>query len=293
MGRAGRRWKWVAATGLALLAAGAAASPEELREQHAQLREQLRHNPYQRAIHIESAETGDILRGDVYAVLDHPFQSLSGALKEPAEWCAILILPFNTKYCHPIEGAAGAGLMLRIGRKADQPVGDAYRLDFSLQPVAARSDYFESRLLAETGPIGTRDYRIVLAAMPLDANRTFMRLSYSYGSSGMGRMAMQVYLNTTGAQKVGFTVVSHDGNKQPVYVKGMRGVIERNAMRYFLAVDAHLAAMGAPPEQQLDKRLMTWFNSTEQYARQLHEMDRSQYVAMKRSEVARQQTMLQ
>ena len=37
------------------------------------------------------------------------------------------------------------------------------------------------------------------------------------------------------------------------------------------------ASLSAPPDQQLDKRITTWFNSTEHYARQLHEMDRSTY----------------
>jgi hypothetical protein len=106
-------------------------------------------------------------------------------------------------------------------------------------------------------------------------------------------MATQVYLNTTGAQKVGFTVVGHDSQNKPVYVGGMRGIIERNAVRYFLAIDAHLASLTVPPERRLDKRLQTWFNSTEQYARQLHEMEWPQYASMKRGEYERQQTLLE
>jgi len=293
-GRGGRDlWRMAAVAWLSLLALAASAGPAELRERQVALREQLHDNPYHRAMVIDSAENGDTLTGDVYAVLDHPFETLAGTLKDPAEWCAILILPFNTKYCHATVGPAGPGLDMRIGRKADQAVADAYRLDFHLRAVAARPDYFESQLLAETGPMGTRDYRIVLSAIPLDARRTFIHLGYSYAASGMGRLATQVYLNTTGAQKVGFTVVGQDGNHQPIYVQGMRGVIERNVMRYFLAIDAHLASLSVPPEQRLEKRMQAWFNSSEQYARQLHEMDRAQYVAMKRGEVERQQTMLQ
>jgi hypothetical protein len=67
----------------------------------------------------------------------------------------------------------------------------------------------------------------------------------------------------------------------------MRGAIERNVMRYYLAIDAHLASLSAAPQQQLEKRLETWFDSSERYARQLHEMDRSQYIAMKRDEYGR------
>src|SRR6478672_4354461 len=87
-----------------LLALGLAGSPvfadaNELRAMHAQLREQLRNNSYNRPLYIESAESGDTLKGDVYAVLDQPFATVSEALKNPNDWCDILILPFNTKYC--------------------------------------------------------------------------------------------------------------------------------------------------------------------------------------------------
>jgi hypothetical protein len=277
----------------AAVGAHAYAGAGSLKAKYDELREALRNNPYHRAIHIDSAEMGDTLNGDVYAVLDYPYETLAGSLKNPADWCAILILPFNTKYCHPSKGPQGTNLVLRIGRKADQPVSQAYRLDLNLRPVAAGSDYFETRLASAEGPVGTRDYRITLAAIPLDAGHTFMHLSYSYGYGGMGRFAMQAYLSTAGANKVGFSVVGKSDDGQPVYIGGMRGAVERNVMRYYLAIEAHLASLSAPPDQRLQKRIETWFNSTERYARQLHEMDKSQYVAMKRDEYERQQAMIE
>jgi hypothetical protein len=222
-------------------------------------------------------------------VLDHPFDTVSSALKHPADWCDIMLLPFNTKACQVAGGNQQTTLQIRIGRKFDQPVQDAYPLDFGWQPVAVKPDYFESRLAAATGPLGTRDYHIAVSAIPLDRGRTFMHLSYSYGYGFAGRVAMQGYLATAGADKVGFSTTGKDGNGQPIYIGGVRGAIERNAMRYYLAIDAHLASLNAPPEQQLDKRIQTWFNSTERYARQLHEMDRSTYIAMKHGEYGRQQ----
>lgn len=274
-------------TPLALLA-----DSGELRMAHSQLRDELRNNVFGRPIHIDSSEVGDTLKGDVYAVLDHPYDTLVQALKDPHDWCDILILPFNTKYCRPTAGASGNVLMMRIGRKADQSVQEAYRIDFALRPVAAGPDYFESRLNAGKGPLGTRDYRIVLSAIPLDGGkRTFMHLSYAYGYGTMGRLAMQAYLNTAGADKVGFSSQGRDGAGQPIFIGGVRGAIERNVMRYYLAVDAHLASLSAPPEQQLDKRLNTWFNATERYARQLREMDRASYLALKKNEHERQQAL--
>ncbi|RYG08990.1 MAG: hypothetical protein EON92_15525 [Burkholderiales bacterium] len=288
-----RFFSLVAACLLGCTCLSAVADAGELRAKHAELRDQLRSNSYQRALHIDSAESSDTLRGDVYAVLDHPFEKTSDALKNPARWCDILILPFNTKYCHAVDTQAGPGLQVRIGRKYDQPVKSAYKIDFGWRNVAASPTYFESRLDAGNGPLGTRDYRITLAAIPLESGQTFVHLSYSYGYGMAGKLAMQSYLATIGADKIGFTVTGRDANGKPQHIGGMRGAVERNAMRYYLAIDSYLDSLALPPGQQAEKRIQNWFTETERYPRQLHEMDRGKYVAMKRQEVERQQTLLQ
>jgi len=50
---------------------------------------------------------------------------------------------------------------------------------------------------------------------------------------------------------------------QPKYVGGMRGVVERNTMRYYLAIEAHLGALATPLPLQRQKRLHNWFIATE------------------------------
>jgi len=59
-------------------------------------------------------------------------------------------------------------------------------------------------------------------------------------------------------------------------------------MRYYLAIDAYLDSLAAPPAQQLDRRLQQWFDATEKFPRQLHEVERDDYLRMKRDEVGRQ-----
>jgi len=281
-------WLLALAMALGAIDAMAYAGPGELQAKYTELQERLHNNVFHRPLYIDSAQAGDNLRGDVYALLDHPFSEVSNALKKPDDWCDVMILPFNTKYCRAAsDGSGAATLQMRIGRKADQPARDAYPLDFSWRPVAASAEYFETRLDAAQGPFGTRDYRIVVSAVPVDGRRTFVHLSYSYGYGMAGKMAMNAYLATVGASKVGFTVTGRDGNGEPVYIGGVRGAIERNAMRYYLAIDAKLAAMHAPPAEQLEKRLEAWFDASERYPRQLHEMDRAAYLAMKRGESER------
>jgi hypothetical protein len=270
--------RWItalsAACVLSLAAVQAHADAGSLRGRYTELQPQLRSNSYGRQLVIDSTEASNTLQGDVYAVLDHPFERVSGALQDPNAWCDIMLLPFNTKACR----ANGQRLSVRIGRKSSQPVDQAYPIEFSFSNVAASSSYMQTRLNAGEGPVGTRDYRIDVEAVPLDGGKTFMHMSYSYGFGGAGRFAMQAYLATAGASKIGFTA------------NGVRGAVERNAMRYYLAIDAYLDTMEAPSAQRVDKRIERWFSATERYPKQLHEMDRESYVAMKRQEYGRQQT---
>lgn len=261
----------------------------ELRARHAQLRDALVASDFGHPLHIASHEARDALAGDIHAVLDHPFATVREALARPAAWCDILILPFNTKDCRERPQAGGTELVVRVGRKWDQPLDKTYRLAFAWRTVAARSDHLELQLQAPEGPVGTRDYRITVAAIPLeDGRRTFLRLHYAYGYGMAGRLAMQAYLATAGADKVGFSQEGRDAAGRPAYVGGVRGAVERNAMRYYLAIDAHLDALQAPPAQRDERRIQGWFSAVERWPRQLHEMDRATYVAMKRREIARQ-----
>ena len=88
-------------------------------------------------------------------------------------------------------------------------------------------------------------------------------------------------LSTLGRAKVGFSVVERTAAGEPIYVKGVRGVAERNTMRYFLAIEAHLGALAVPARERRDKALRDWFDATERYP-QLREMSRDDYLAMKR-----------
>ena len=57
----------------------------------------------------------------------------------------------------------------------------------------------------------------------------------------------------------------------------------------YLAIDAYFDALTTSPEDRLEKRLQKWYRSAEQCARQLHEVEREDYLDMKRREYQRQQ----
>jgi len=259
-----------------------------LRAKYAELHEQLSQNQFKRPLYLDSEESSSRLKGDIYALTDHPIAAVETALNGATHWCDVLILHLNTKYCQASEGPSPT-ITLRIGKKFDQPIDDAYRVQFAYKVATSQPDYFDVTLNAKNGPLGTSDYRISVEAVSLPNGKTFLHLTYSYAYGFTGRIAMQAYLGTVASDKVGFTKIDAQADNKSQYIGGVRGLVERNTMRYYLAIEAYLDALVAPPSQQLEKRLQNWFNSTELYPRQLHEMDRAAYLTMKRGEYQRQQ----
>ena len=264
-------------------------SAAQLRAKYVTLKEKLNHNQFQLPLYLDSQQSSGDLRGDIYAVVDHPFATVGSALKGAPQWCNILFLHLNVKYCRATEDKQGSGLTVFIGRKYDQPLVAALRVEFSYKVAAENSDYLQIILNAQKGPLRTKNYRIMLEAIPQEG-KTFIHLSYSYAYGVTARLATQAYFSTLGSDKVGFTIVGKQSDGQPIYVEDMRAALERNTMRYYLAIDAYLDALSAPSQEQLEKRLRNWFASTERYALQLHEVTQGDYLDMKRKEYKRQQT---
>ncbi|MDP9140206.1 MAG: hypothetical protein M3O62_05355 [Pseudomonadota bacterium] len=274
---------------LAGLPAAHAQDATALQARHADLLLSLDSNPFQRPIHLESSDVDDRLAGDIYARIDQPYAVVGPALQDMAHWCDILILHQNVKHCMASADEKNT-LNLSVGRKHDQPLGDAFQFEFQYAVIAADADYLQIELHARQGPIGTSDYRIMLEVAALDARRSFLHLSYGYNSGVMARAVMRSYLATVGRDKVGFSLVEPSAPEAPVYVGGTLGVIERNTMRYYLAIEAYLGALSVSVPEQIEKRLNDWHSGIERYPRQLHELERSEYLDMKRREIRRQQT---
>jgi hypothetical protein len=269
------------------LLARSGGSADALRATYTELQTQFLNNQFGQPLVLESAEAPGKLQGDAYALMDYPLAKVSAALHTREQWCEMLILHLNTKYCRAAQVDGRPGLTVYIGSKNAQPLEQAYRVDFAWQETT-QPDYFDIRLGADKGPLGTSDYRIRVEATSVPGNRTLLHLTYSYAYGTVGSLAMKGYLGTKGADKVGFTVIGNDSGK-PAYIGGVRGVVERNTMRYYLAIDSYLKTLDGPQQERQEKRLQSWFNATERHARQLHEVERDEYLQMKRDEIKRQQ----
>lgn len=260
-----------------------------MKTRYTELQGELHHNVYQRALYLNSRDDNGTAKGDIFAVMNYPFAQVRQALDSPDHWCDILILHLNTKYCRLAREGGKTTLHMQVGKKTEQQLKDTYQVDLRYQGGSSAADYFSSSMLADKGPLDTSDYHIEIEAIPVDEKRSFLHFSYAYSYGMASKLALRAYLMTVGRDKVGFSIVKRDANGQPQYVSGSRATVERNTMRYYLAIDAYLSAQQAAPAEQLEKRLAHWYDATEQYPRQLHEVSRDDYLSMKRKEVARQQ----
>ena len=267
-------------------AAAEAGATQALLATYQRMGPQLERSSFGRPMLLESAETADGLQGDIHAVLGHSLAEVRAALAGPAQWCALLSLHVNNRRCRVGKAQQGSGdvLTLSVVRRYDMPVEDAFELPFVYRVVSAAPDHLAVEMAAASGPLGTSNYRVTLDAVALGKRKTFVHFRYAYEHNTMARLATQAYLATFGSHKVGFTVVGREPDGQPRYIGGLRGLVERNAVRYFLALDAYLAGTAGPAPEQFERRLGHWFGSIERYPRQLREFDRTTYLALKRAD---------
>jgi hypothetical protein len=276
------------ATGVTVSVRADEVAAQTLLAQYPVLEERLSQNQFMRPVILDSLESANKVTGEIYVITPHPFAAVSAGLNDPEHWCDVLSLHINTKYCRTAQTSAGVMLNMYVGRKTPQDLQDAEQLGFVYTPSAQTPTYLAIGLNAPKGPIGTHDYRIDLEAVPLPGGSTFLHLTYSYSMGFAARVAVKAYLATIGKGKVGFTADGTDREGQPRLIGGVRALVERNTMRYYLAIDSFLAVAAEAPSAQLDLRLHSWFSSVEQYP-QLYELDRAEYVAMKHDEQLRQQ----
>ena len=260
-----------------------------LRGRYEALSKQLEQSPILPGLYLESSESAHSSRGDLYAVVDYPFAMVSEAFTNPENWCEALILHLNIKYCRTDAQDERRVLSAAFGKKTEQPLSETYRVKFGYNVMLSGTGYMAVKLDARKGPLGTRNYHVALELIALEGDRSFLHIEYSYSEGLLARLAMRLYFATSGSSKVGFTKVGGENGEPRHLVGGVRGALERNTMRYYLALEAFLSTVATPVPQRFEESLEHWYAATERYALQLHEIDHDYYIAMKRNEYLRQQ----
>jgi hypothetical protein len=235
-------------------------------------------------LYLESFERDDRVHVDVYGIFDYPFGSVLKALDVPSHWCDIVSLHPNVKACTYKELNDVWLLTFYVGRKFYQPPEDAHQVIYRYRSVDKQQRYVDIMLTTDKGPFGTKDHRMRFQALPLDHGRTFVHVSYAYSGGVALRLAEKGYFATLGRGKVGFTVTGTDRNGNPVYIGGRRGAIERNAVRYYFAIESFMNALRYPEKKRFSMRISEWYDLTNRYRKQLFDLDRKDYFTFKTEE---------
>lgn len=233
-------------------------------------------------IRIVSEVRDNLQRAEITAVIPRNFSELSAALARPANWCDIAPLVFNIKACTHQRKPGQEILTLYVGRKFYEPPGKAFPFKYIFTLRARRDDYLLVNLEAKEGPFGTGDYLLEIEAAGIEG-KTFLSFRSSCRTSTISNLATQVYLATAGRRKIGFSLVKRDG-KPAEPVRGIKGILERNAVRFYLALQVYLETHALPPDKRYEAALERWHALTERHHPQLYEMNRNDYLAAKRRE---------
>lgn len=273
-------WRYTLVT-LILFSAPSTWAMTSLQTHYQQIKQGLADTLPGTTIAISSVEGDDYLSAEITSILNHPYDSVASTLEQAANWCQFMPLHFNIKACTHERDSEGAVLHLFSGRKYYQTPDDSYRMAYRFNTQHYDSHQLQLHLSAQRGPANTRDYRIEVTAQAVEEG-TLLHIRSSYRPSMLSSILSASYLSTLGRDKVGFSRDTDTENGD--YVKGIRGVIERNVMRYHIAIDAFLSTPHTDDLSSHDTMLTYWFDHNDSYPQQLHEMTREEYLAIKQQE---------
>ena len=233
---------------------------------------------------VNSAQQGDHVQVEVYGIFDHPFSSMVNALKVPSNWCDIVSLHPNTKACTASALTDAWLLTFYLGTKKYQPPEDTRQVIYRYRYEDQLQGHMEITLNAATGPFGTKDHKMRFEVLPLDGEKTFVRVSYGYRDSGALRLVTKIYFATIARDMVGFSLTGTDRSGNPVYIGGPRGAVERSAVRYYFAIQSFMNTLSYAEETRFNMSVNDWYAHTSRYGKQLLDMDKEEYLASKARE---------
>ena len=223
---------------LTLVLAGAIATVygdrASLQTRYLQFKQELKNSKFETPIYIQSHNSKYVHRGEVYGLVKNPnvtFDDLRSAFTRLENWCDFIPLHLNVKSCTYYRKNDASYLTFYVGGKYYDSPDNVYEVRYRFRVIKKDDDYFKVLLTAPKGPSGTRDYRLQLDAMRTNGTVCYRVIS-SYRPSAFSRFGTKFYLNTAGSHKVGFSVVGVDDAGKPIYVRGIKGIIERNVIRY-------------------------------------------------------------
>lgn len=247
------------------------------------LRELQQRTPFAIPIRMHSEERKDEVHAEVQAILENPFDAVKAALTSPETWCQIAPLNVTIKACVYQPPPHETPLTFYLGPKQYRAPEDALAQPYQFSVQTRSPGTAAISLSAKNGLYGTTAHLMELELASV-GGRAVMTLHTSYVQSAASQLAMAIYLATFGRNKVGFTRESSRPGVEGEYVKGLRGMVERNVVRYYLALEAFLDTQSVPAPHRFEARLNMAYELMERYPLQLHDLEKAEYLDVKRRE---------
>jgi len=248
-----------------------------------ELQEAARRGPFGFPLQVRSEERQNLVSAEIRGIVDHPFETLGSTFVQPAPWCDFLSLNPNIKACTFQGNAQEARLTLYIGTRNYRSPEAATQQPYRFLVRARQPQYAAVSLSASEGLLGTKAHQFEFEAAGV-AGKTVVALRSSYEPSALSRLITAVYLATLGRDKIGFSRQQSGDGEQTDYVRGVQGLIERSVMRYYLALKAFLDTQQLPYDHQFEARLTMLHDLMEMYPAQLRQMEKTEYLDIKRRE---------
>ncbi len=269
--------------GVPLTAWGGEGGAPQFQSRYQELRDLAQRGPFGVPLSVQSEDRSDQVTAEVYGIIEHPFDAVKAALSSPAPWCEFSPLHLNVKACTFQMQSHETLLTLYIGRKYYQSPEDASSQSYQFVVNTGDPGSLSVALSASKGLFGTTAHRLQLVAYGVDG-RTVVALRSSYVPSLVTRLMTAIYLATVGRNRVGFSREDAGPAVSPRYVKGFRALVERNAMRYYLAFEAFLDTGSVPSTDRFEACINTVYDLMARYPTQLHDMGKAEYLDVKRRE---------
>ncbi|MGD0282248.1 MAG: hypothetical protein ABSB95_07800 [Dissulfurispiraceae bacterium] len=251
--------------------------PEPLLDKYHEIKKELEKNSGTVPFHVESSANAHASQVDIYGIIKYPFEMVQNEFLVPTNWCDIVLPHLNVRACTYKKVNDTWLLNIYNVDKSSEPLEDAYQMKFLYRVSVLQPEYFNISLTADEGPSHTKDHLLGFEAIPLETDTTFIHMRYSFGYSAFGYFLMKIF----GGSKIGFSISGTDSSGNPVYVGGLRGIVERYVVYYYLAVLAYLDTLKSPPDQRFGKRISQWYDLTAGFKNQLFEMNKEEYFTHK------------
>ena len=245
-----------------------------------ELQEAARRGPFGLPLQVHSEERETLVSADIHGIIDQPFRALAATFTEPGGWCDFLVLNPNIKTCTFRREAQETFLTLYIGSKSYRAPESATEQVYRFLVRVRQPEYAAISLTAPQGMLGTTAHRFEFEAGSV-AGKTVVALSSSFEPSMLSKLLTGIYLSTLGRERIGFSRAATEPGVPAGYVRGVKGMIERNVMRYYLALKAFLDAGDLPAGRQFEARASLAYDLMDLYPAQLRQMDKSEYLDIK------------